>query len=84
MSFIDIYCYVFSALGLCIIFGKIPIGIGSVVLTAATAAAIAAPISGQASSAIETATVTLETCELPRITTSPLAYASTLAACYYK
>jgi hypothetical protein len=84
MSFIDVYCYVFGALGLCILFGKIPVGIGSVVLTAATAAAIAAPISGSASTAIETVAETINTCELPSITASPLAYAATLASCYSK
>lgn len=81
VSFLDLYCGVFAALSLALLFGRVPVGVGSVVLVAATSASMAVPFSGGAKNAIEQLQDTHSACDLPPAGAN-LQYLASLAGCY--
>lgn len=82
MNFSDVYCGVFAALGLCMLFGRVNVGIGSVFLAAATSAAIAAPLTGQAGRVAAAAT-TVRQCGSDFSLTDPWSYLKATANCAF-
>ena len=80
LGFVNVYCYAFSALSLAMLFGKIPVSIGSVVLVAAASATIATPLAGGVEENVTQLKTTVSQCELPTMT-APLAYMAALLSC---